>query len=180
MHYLNMEIITGNSLKYNLFLNNTRIDLYFYEFFRYYGYRNPENEDNRLKVLSERIDLFYGKDILDIGCNIGHITFSVARDFGAKSVVGLDIDRKLINIARKNIQYYINDTTQSSLNLESNYQLNNYESNTAVSSDCNTTQSFPRSLSILYGPMNLPCIANSGRFPQNISFIQVRKVENVQ
>jgi len=117
---------------------------------------------------------------LDIGCNIGHVTFSVARDFGAKSVVGLDIDRKLINIARKNIQYYINNTAQSSSSMESNYQLNDYKSNTNVSSDGDTTlQSFPTCLSILYGPMNLPCIAKSGRFPHNVSFIQVCKIDNV-
>ena len=85
------------------------------------------------------MDLFYGKDVLDIGCNIGHVTFSVARDFGAKSVVGMDIDRKLINIARKNVQHYINDTaqsspttqthpTQSSSHLSSNYHFKEFSS----------------------------------------------------
>jgi len=140
---------------------------------RYYGYRNPENEDNRLKVLSERIELFYDKNILDIGCNIGHVTFSVARDFGAKSVVGLDIDHKLINIARKNVQYYINDSTRFSSHLELNSQLNNYKSSTNIPSNSDKSQqSFPTSLSVLYGPITLPCVAKSGRFPHNVSFIQ--------
>ncbi|XP_071050508.1 7SK snRNA methylphosphate capping enzyme-like isoform X3 [Onthophagus taurus] len=75
---------------------------------RYYGYRNPNNElDPRLRCFSYHHDLFEGKDILDIGCNIGHITLSVARDFGAKSIVGLDIDKSLIGIARKNVKYYV-------------------------------------------------------------------------
>lgn len=64
---------------------------------RYYGYRNPNREvDPRLKLFAEYPLLFHERDILDIGCNIGHITLSIARDFGAKSVVGLDIDKKLI------------------------------------------------------------------------------------
>ncbi|KAK6619901.1 hypothetical protein RUM44_006301 [Polyplax serrata] len=76
---------------------------------RYYGYRNPHHEiDIRLRCFMEHKELFFDKDILDIGCNIGHITLCVARDLGARSAVGLDIDRKLINIARKNVKHYVN------------------------------------------------------------------------
>ncbi|XP_018568030.1 probable RNA methyltransferase Y17G7B.18 isoform X2 [Anoplophora glabripennis] len=75
---------------------------------RYYGYRNPNNEiDHRLRVFSHHPYLFENKDILDIGCNIGHITLSVARDFRARSITGIDIDQKLISIARKNIKHYV-------------------------------------------------------------------------
>lgn len=76
---------------------------------RYYGYRNPHHEiDVRLRCFMDHKELFFDKDILDIGCNVGHITLCVARDFGARSAVGLDIDRKLINIARKNVKHYVN------------------------------------------------------------------------
>jgi 7SK snRNA methylphosphate capping enzyme len=50
--------------------------------------------------------LFYNKDVLDIGCNIGHVTYLIARDLGAKTVLGIDIDNSLIQIARKNAKYY--------------------------------------------------------------------------
>ncbi|KAL5238767.1 hypothetical protein ACI65C_006177 [Semiaphis heraclei] len=139
---------------------------------RYYGYRNPDDEDNRLKVLGERMDLFYGKDVLDIGCNIGHVTFSVARDFGAKSVVGMDIDRKLINIARKNVQYYINDTAQTSSHMSSNYHFKDFTSRNRNDQDCDIIESFPISLPMLYGPINLAGLTLSGRFPYNVSFVQ--------
>ncbi|XP_050062788.1 7SK snRNA methylphosphate capping enzyme-like [Aphis gossypii] len=139
---------------------------------RYYGYRNPDDEDNRLKVLTERIDLFCGKDVLDIGCNIGHVTFSVARDFGAKSVVGMDIDRKLINIARKNIQHYINDTAQSSLHRSLDYHFKDNASRSHNDPNCDKIKSFPTSLATLYGPINLPGMTVSGRFPYNVSFLQ--------
>ncbi|CAH1122132.1 unnamed protein product [Ceutorhynchus assimilis] len=85
---------------------------------RYYGYRNPHNEtDPRLKVFYLYPDLFHNRDILDVGCNIGHITLSVARDFNARTVTGIDIDPKLISIARKNIKYYVKtaDTTPTKL-----------------------------------------------------------------
>ncbi|XP_019877743.1 7SK snRNA methylphosphate capping enzyme bin3 isoform X2 [Aethina tumida] len=74
---------------------------------RYYGYRNPQKEDHRLKVFHHHRSMFEGKDILDIGCNIGHITLSVARDLGARSITGIDIDNKLIGVARKNIRHYV-------------------------------------------------------------------------
>ncbi|XP_050531217.1 7SK snRNA methylphosphate capping enzyme-like [Daktulosphaira vitifoliae] len=141
---------------------------------RYYGYRNTEEGDNRLKVLASKLDLFYGKDILDIGCNIGHVTFSVARDFGAKSVVGMDIDRKLINIARKNVQHYISSTSsQSSLRLTPNYEHTSHITNIQDRDVYNAmVQSFPISLPMLYGPINLPGIFTSGKFPFNVTFIQ--------
>lgn len=138
--------------------------------FRYYGYRNPDDEDYRLKVLAERRNLFYNKDVLDIGCNIGHVTFSVARDFGAKSIVGMDIDHKLINIARKNVQYYVNDV-HNPTHLASSYHFNNYTSLNHYNANCNRL--FPISFPILYGPIILPTMIQSGRFPYNISFVQV-------
>ncbi|XP_060529360.1 probable RNA methyltransferase Y17G7B.18 isoform X2 [Cylas formicarius] len=81
---------------------------------RYYGYRNPNNEvDHRLRVFSHHPYLFENKDILDIGCNIGHVTLSVARDFGARNITGIDIDPRLINIARKNVKHYVKTSENS-------------------------------------------------------------------
>jgi 7SK snRNA methylphosphate capping enzyme len=139
-------------------------------FYRYYGYRNPDDKDDRLKVLAEHMDLFYNKDVLDIGCNIGHVTFSVAKDFGAKSVVGMDIDRKLINIARKNVQYYTNDMAQSP-----NYHFKDCTSRSLNDTNCDKIESFPMSLPMLYGPINLAEMAVSKKFPNNVSFVQVSK-----
>lgn len=164
------EILNINILQHVIYTIILNCFLFF--FYRYYGYRNPDDEDNRLKVLAERMDLFYGKDVLDIGCNIGHVTFSVARDFGAKSVVGMDIDRKLINIARKNVQHYINDTAQSSSHLSSNYHFKDYSSRNHNDQNRDIIESFPISLPMLYGPINLAGLTISGRFPYNVSFVQ--------
>jgi 7SK snRNA methylphosphate capping enzyme len=52
--------------------------------------------DVRLQVFDMHRHLFQHKDVLDIGCNVGHITVAVARTLGARSVVGIDIDPVLI------------------------------------------------------------------------------------
>ncbi|CAH1987560.1 unnamed protein product [Acanthoscelides obtectus] len=81
---------------------------------RYYGYRNPGNDpDPRLRVLMHNQYLFQNKDILDIGCNIGHITLTIARDLRAKSALGIDIDPKLIQIAKKNVRHYVKKEAMS-------------------------------------------------------------------
>lgn len=65
--------------------------------FRYYGYRNLNAMmDVRLQVFEMHRHLFHHKDVLDIGCNVGHISIAVARTLGARSVVGIDIDPVLI------------------------------------------------------------------------------------
>ena len=70
---------------------------------------------------------FEDKEILDIGCNIGetceiigislvlkrhisgHITINIAKYNSPSRIVGLDIDKKLIEIARKNIRHYLDE-----------------------------------------------------------------------
>ncbi|KAG5559309.1 hypothetical protein RHGRI_009001 [Rhododendron griersonianum] len=58
----------------------------------YYGYRVGQEleEDPRLKVLKK--EWFEGKDCLDIGCNNGTITITIAKKFGCRSILGVDID----------------------------------------------------------------------------------------
>lgn len=72
---------------------------------QYYGYRNKDKDfhDIRLDVFKEHLEIFRNKQILDIGCNSGFITMEVAKQFECKSIVGLDIDKSLINQAIKNL-----------------------------------------------------------------------------
>lgn len=128
---------------------------------RYYGYRNSHNEmDTRLTAFAQCKHLFIDKDVLDIGCNIGHITLSVARDFSARSVTGIDIDRTLINIARKNIKHYVNCAQSPAGNEENDHQDVNY---------------FPISMPIIYGPVDIPGFTKDKShrgFPYNVTFVQ--------
>jgi len=46
------------------------------------------------------------KDVLDVGCNVGHLTLLIARDFEPRKIVGVDIDEELIKVARTNVRHY--------------------------------------------------------------------------
>lgn len=75
---------------------------------RYPGYRYlSEKMDVRLQVFQRNAQLFRGKDVLDIGCNVGHITIALAKDLAPKSILGIDIDKDLIYRARKNLSMYV-------------------------------------------------------------------------
>ena len=107
---------------------------------RYYGYRTPNFEDPRLRCF--RQGWLEDKDVLDIGCNAGHATICVAQEFNPKTIVGIDIDPKLITMARNNVK-----------RLKSNPK----------------ELHFPVSMPMMFGP--IPKLG-SHTFPNNISFVQ--------
>ncbi|KAJ8266192.1 hypothetical protein GJAV_G00127000 [Gymnothorax javanicus] len=75
---------------------------------KYYGYRNPGySEDPRLRVMKP--ELFRGKSVLDLGCNSGHLTLYIARNWRPARIVGLDIDGGLVHAARQNVRHFLSD-----------------------------------------------------------------------
>ncbi|XDV19740.1 hypothetical protein PO909_025157 [Leuciscus waleckii] len=75
---------------------------------KYYGYRNPGlSEDPRMRVFNP--EWFRGKAVLDLGCNTGHLTLSIAKNWHPARIVGLDIDGALIHAARQNIRHYLSE-----------------------------------------------------------------------
>ncbi|EKX42362.1 hypothetical protein GUITHDRAFT_141309 [Guillardia theta CCMP2712] len=86
----------------------------------YYGYRKASAMNSSIgKVLKPgvwgdpRLDLlkaefFKGKTCLDIGCNAGYLTMSIAYLFECKSMIGIDCDAALVQQAKrvkKNIKW---------------------------------------------------------------------------
>lgn len=116
----------------------------------YRGYRDPVVEDDRLRMFAG--DMFEGKDVLEIGCNIGHFTLGVAKKFSPRSITGIDIDPKLIEAAKKNLRHHLSREIDAR---------------------------FPVSLKILRGPlvahriMDTKGLKEEGKFPHNITFRQV-------
>ncbi|CAA9993026.1 unnamed protein product [Nesidiocoris tenuis] len=136
------KFLLGGNIRDPLNLNSLQDE----EVNRYYGYRYPGQEvDLRLKMLSRVDNLFSDKDVLDIGCNTGNVTISVARDLGAKKVVGIDIDRTLVEMARSNLR-----------------KLSRSQGKTK----------FPVSMPLVYGSLDVPGLPNANHFPHNLSFIQ--------
>ncbi|KAI4974675.1 probable RNA methyltransferase At5g51130 [Hordeum vulgare subsp. vulgare] len=70
----------------------------------YYGYRIDRNvgEDPRLEIFKK--EWFAGKDCLDIGCNQGLVTIGLAMKFECQSILGVDIDEGLIDLAKWNLR----------------------------------------------------------------------------
>ncbi|KAH3826959.1 7SK snRNA methylphosphate capping enzyme-like [Dreissena polymorpha] len=117
---------------------------------RYYGYRNPTlEEDGRLKCF--RKEWFESKCVLDIGCNVGNLTMSLALKFNPAKVTGMDIDPSLIGAARKNVRYY-------------------------MSANLTEATKFPISNLLSYGPIVAPPVSNDASkqpvFPHNVLFKQ--------
>lgn len=65
---------------------------------------SPFMNDPRIDLLVE--DWFRDQNVLDIGCNSGLLTLSIARTFSPHRILGIDIDEHLIGAARKNIRHF--------------------------------------------------------------------------
>lgn len=75
---------------------------------RYFGFESlNKNMDVRLKIFQRNVHLFKNKDVLDIGCNVGLMTLAIAKLLSPKTINGVDIDRKLIIIARSKLKKYV-------------------------------------------------------------------------
>jgi 7SK snRNA methylphosphate capping enzyme len=74
----------------------------------YYRYR--KDDDNRLKLMNA--SWLTGKKVLDIGCNTGHVTLEVARQFKPFLMEGIDIDGQLIKDAQKKQRALIREKGQ--------------------------------------------------------------------
>lgn len=120
---------------------------------KYYGYRNPGRcDDPRLDVF--KAAWFAGKDILDLGCNSGHLTLSIAKDLKPSRIVGVDIDGGLVHSARQNIRHFLSEDVLPSRKQHAH---------------------FPVSLAKCKGPIAAPPVALDRRlphFPNNVTFVQ--------
>lgn len=137
---------------------------------KYYGYRNPSCEDVRLRVLKP--EWFQGRDVLDLGCNVGHLTLSIACKWGPARMVGLDIDPRLIHSARQNIRHYLSE--------ELRLQAQTSEGDPGTEGEEGTItvrkrSCFPASLTASRGPIAAPQVpldgADTSVFPNNVVFV---------
>lgn len=75
---------------------------------RYFGYKILDDfMDVRLIIFKRNSFLFKDKDILDIGCNSGHLTIAIAKKLHPKSILGIDIDENLVFNAKRNLSMYV-------------------------------------------------------------------------
>lgn len=152
---------------------------------RYYGFESlNKNMDVRLKIFQRNVHLFKNKDVLDVGCNVGLMTLAIAKLLSPKSITGVDIDRKLINIARNKLKKFV-AVPDSLMDI-------NLTTDTAKR---HRTECFPMSFPICYGnlsasfrqlqkkvqtpqtlvstPQTPQNEAQNPRIPENVSFEEV-------
>ncbi|EHA98439.1 7SK snRNA methylphosphate capping enzyme, partial [Heterocephalus glaber] len=137
---------------------------------KYYGYRNPSCEDGRLRVLKP--EWFQGRDVLDLGCNVGHLTLSIACKWGPSRMVGLDIDARLIHSARQNIRHYLSEELRLPPQTSEKDPGGEGEEGTAT---VRKRSCFPASLTASRGPIAAPQVpldeADTSVFPNNVVFV---------
>ena len=66
----------------------------------YAGYYGRRVGDGRAAALPGWA--FAGREVLDLGCNAGVLSLAVAARFGVARLVGVDLDRRLVEEARRN------------------------------------------------------------------------------
>ncbi|XP_058037938.1 7SK snRNA methylphosphate capping enzyme [Ahaetulla prasina] len=139
---------------------------------KYYGYRNPNCEDVRLRAMKP--EWFRGREVLDIGCNVGHLTLSVAKKWGPARMVGLDIDGALIHSARQNIRHYLSEEIQEEQQQQQQQQPQDSHSDREGGPPAKKT--FPASLTASRGPIAAPRVPQDGVdatvFPNNVIFVK--------
>ncbi|XP_070810771.1 7SK snRNA methylphosphate capping enzyme [Pituophis catenifer annectens] len=135
---------------------------------KYYGYRNPNCEDVRLRAMKP--EWFQGREVLDIGCNVGHLTLSLAKKWGPARMVGLDIDGALIHSARQNIRHYLSEEMQEE------QQQRPQDSHGEREGVPPAKKTFPASLTASRGPIAAPTVPQDGVdatvFPNNVIFVK--------
>ncbi|KAG7097630.1 hypothetical protein E1B28_004962 [Marasmius oreades] len=138
----------------------------------YHGYytRRPFINDPRLALLPE--DLFFGKRVLDVGCNEGWVTVEIAQKWHAKKVVGVDIDDTLIRAAwRRRLAVWSQQGPNESTG-ELSEKKRKRSSPSGVPRNVHKPDYFPSSLEHMFGPLPVPPSENRGKnvFPHNVSF----------
>ncbi|KAI6243795.1 Methyltransferase type 12 and Bicoid-interacting 3 domain containing protein [Aphelenchoides fujianensis] len=103
----------------------------------------PFQNDVRLDLMCD--DWFKDKTVLDIGCNAGLLTLSVARAFAPARILGIDIDQHLIGAARKNLRHF-------------------------QDKEAKLVGRFPASFPLNLGPISAPSASTSAQFPENVWF----------
>jgi len=111
--YTSKEIVTSASTSHESSCKKIKEKFPCGNYVAYYGYRNVGRvEDPRLKLLPKVS--FEGKDVLDIGCNAGLVTIAIASNYLPKRILGIDVDQRLIGLAKRNVRRYMDEKSYPS------------------------------------------------------------------
>lgn len=127
--------------------------------------------DERLS--SMKAEWFANKEVLDIGCNRGHITYAIARVFSPKFILGIDIDLRMINMANRDLHLHLEDGVMKQgevLRRQHAASLRLRDDSVKVYEEC--PNHFPQSSYVAQGPIAVLDSDGKAHFPNNILFIE--------
>lgn len=135
-----------------------------------YGYQTPIlNVDPRLEAFQP--EWFRGKKVLDIGCNVGHVTLAIAKNWSPTHILGLDIDGRVVHAARQNLRHFLSELQKQEVKQDGDTE----EKQNEVA----MLRTFPVSFRLCRGPIAAPNLLPlaPGVFPNNVSFMKVSVCE---
>lgn len=127
-----------------------------------------------------RGEWFEGKEVLDVGCNVGHLTLSIAKRWKPARVVGLDIDGALIRSARQNIRHYLSEQIQAEAGGGGRGGEGEGGDGGGGKAGGGLRKGFPAALLASRGPIAAPRLPPDGpgaaEFPHNVVFVTANYV----
>ncbi|KAH9986344.1 Bicoid-interacting protein 3-domain-containing protein [Russula compacta] len=141
----------------------------------YHGYRyhHPGAHDSRLALLPR--ELFANACVLDVGCNEGWVSCEIAQSWGARRVVGVDIDDTLVRMAwRRRRTLWSHQAPSSEMSFQSKFHPKRKRVPHPLAPP--EPNHFPASCQHMFGPLPIPptdtidLSASENTFPHNISF----------
>ncbi|KAF9239324.1 Bicoid-interacting protein 3-domain-containing protein [Melanogaster broomeanus] len=141
----------------------------------YHGYytKRPSIRDPRLALLPPTF--FAGKHVLDIGCNEGWVTSEIAQSWGARRVVGVDIDDTLVRAAwkRRRSLWSVQSPRLAAPQKADDESTSSPKSNRIRLESASELDPdyFPMSCEQSHGPLPIPSnLPGEHAFPHNVTF----------
>lgn len=158
----------------------------------YYKFRELQHDENSNRIVGFQDSWFHDQRVLDIGCNEGDLTMLIASKFHPASVVGIDVDKRLIESAgaslKRAMYEYRMKRKKGSLTPvipiinENDMSAQNSDRSRSSSSSSSLNGFLPRTVA-LSRPVSLqqplypghivttsPTDNNNGQFPFNVAF----------
>ncbi|KAF8503929.1 Bicoid-interacting protein 3-domain-containing protein [Gautieria morchelliformis] len=143
--------------------------------YRGYYTKRPFVKDPRLALLPSQF--FSDAVVLDVGCNEGWVTCEIAQQWGAKKVIGVDIDPELIRAAwRRRLTVWSLQTPEVPPHSYPPQKKRKRDDTPSV----HLHSYFPQSMEHMFGPLPIPgrTFDSQEKFPHNISFHTADWVEH--
>ncbi|CAL1701126.1 unnamed protein product [Somion occarium] len=144
----------------------------------YHGYysKRPFVHDPRLALLPPT--LFQNARVLDVGCNEGWVTCEIAQSWGAKRVIGVDIDESLVRAAwkRRRTVWSQQSPPTDLNNIDGSPQTSKKRKRESDAGEHDVPRPiqvdyFPASCEHMFGPLPIPPTSESDAgFPHNVVF----------